>query len=212
MSLVNNIKKIRFNRSFNIVVMVVVSLSVICFGLLLGYGGAKQFSLKVQKINPLLSQQTNKSGFQPWADSLNGKMNKSVDIKITTIDGDSSDNKKLIANISVNRNMQSAVSYQWSVPENIRVIDGQLSGSLSFINASVAQQVQIEVVGLSQAEVEGGMITLRVWGQGGGSRILSSSSYAPQQMRMPASQSEEEDEELALSNPGEVGKIKGLHQ
>lgn len=212
MSLIYKIKKYRSNRSFNAVTIAWMSLVVVCIGVALGFWGAQEVSHNSQKTNPLLSKHIKRSLFQPWADSLQGKMNKAVEIKITTVDGDSSDNKKLIANISLNRSMQSAVSYQWSVPENIRVIDGELSGSLSFSNASVSQKIQIEVVGLSQAEIEGGMITLRVWGQSGGSRILSSSSYAPQQMRMPASEIEEEDEELALSNPGEVGKIKGLHQ
>ncbi len=212
MSLINKLKVFKLNLNLNVIATVSMAALVLSFGIMLGFFGAHEFSAKPQKTNPILQKNLSKSVFQPWADSLQGKMNKAVDIKITTIDGDSSDNKKLIANISLNRTMQSAVSYQWSVPENIRVIDGELSGSLNFSNVSVDQQIQIEVVGLSQAEIEGGMITLRVWGQSGGSRILSSSSYAPQQMRMPASENEQEDEELALSNSVEVGKIKGLHQ
>ncbi len=212
MSLINKLKVFKLNLNLNVIATVSMAALVLSFGIMLGFFGAHEFSAKPQKTNPILQKNLSKSVFQPWADSLQGKMNKAVDIKITTIDGDSSDNKKLIANISLNRTLQSAVSYQWSVPENIRVIDGELSGSLNFSNVSVDQQIQIEVVGLSQAEIEGGMITLRVWGQSGGSRILSSSSYAPQQMRMPASENEQEDEELALSNSVEVGKIKGLHQ
>lgn len=212
MSLINKLKIFKLNGNSNIVAMVSVAVLVLSFGVMLGFWGAQQLSAKPQKTNPFLQKNLSKSVFQPWADSLQGKMNKTIEVRITTIDGDSADNKKLIANISLNRIMQSAVSYQWSVPENIRVIDGELSGALNFSNVSVSQQIQIEVVGLSKAEIEGGMITLRVWGQSGGSRILSSSSYAPQQMRMPASENEQEVEELALSNPGEVGKIKGLHQ
>lgn len=144
-----------------------------------------------------------------WGHSPYGKINQSMEVKIEAIDGIPENDEqelKLIAQVTLNRNVDQELSYRWILPAGVSVVSGEVEDSWPGIQAGQTAQAEISLIGMSR-EGLAKTVTLQVFAtstdNGQSIKYANSGSFTTDPRSF-----EVIDEELALQKKSEVGKIK----
>lgn len=118
-------------------------------GLIIGMSGAAYFSNKEKKRHP----SSLKEGKIPWMPAPVGKHLALLKVEIAqpeVLPEAGSDEVTLTGRILVNQNLNSDLSYEWSLPEDVNLIDGQKSDTLSNVKMGQIVEVKITVSGFNK--------------------------------------------------------------
>lgn len=150
---------------------------IIFLGIIFGISGAAFFSEKSKSRNPASSLEGNPL----WVPAPIGKHLALLKVEIGKPEHipESGANEEitLVGKILVSQKIQSDLSYSWTLPEDVQVIEGQTSDSLSNVQTGQIVEVKLTVAGFNkekqrlislQASSKGGTETL------GGSAVVAS--------------------------------------
>jgi hypothetical protein len=92
--------------------------------------------------------------------------------KIESIPTSGNEEVQLVGRLFINQDISSDLSFTWTLPEEVQVVEGQLSDSLPNVQAGQIVEVRLTVTGFNSEKQR--MISLQAWAQKGDSRIGNS--------------------------------------
>lgn len=141
-------------------------------GLIFGISGAAYFSNKEKKRVPA-SVKENKI---PWVPVPVGKHLALLKVEIATpehLPEEGLDEVPLTGRIFVNQSLQGDLFYAWSLPEEVQVVDGQLSDTLAGVKMGQIVELKITVSGFNKEKQR--LISLQASGSAG-NQVLGNSA------------------------------------
>lgn len=116
------------------------------------------FGLSIGVLAGLFWQATNRAPAspkrpKPWADSLSGKMNQSMTVVITPIDGvpDHDDQElHLRAEVTLNQPIDGEIQYQWTLPAEAVVVSGEIEDSWVGLKSKQKATAEITITNVSR--------------------------------------------------------------
>lgn len=100
--------------------------------------------------------------------------------RVIHLDFKTKDSKEVIAIVSMPFDFDGEIQYQWTLGENIDVIEGTLKGSLpTGLRKDHAQQIKLVVQGFDQNQLR--HIGFEIWGDKNGRRIYADGLISSQQ-------------------------------
>ncbi|MBV2169818.1 MAG: hypothetical protein KUL82_14025 [Bdellovibrio sp.] len=148
------------------------TLTVILFGLIIGISGAAYVKDKAKAQRHPSSVGDKKI----WMPTPLGKHLALLKVEITSpesIPEAGSDEVTLTGRILVNQELQGDLSYSWSLPEDVQVVDGQVSDSFSNVKNGQIVEVKITVSGFNKEKQR--LISLQASGKKG-AEVLGNSA------------------------------------
>lgn len=148
------------------------TLTVILFGLIIGISGAAYVKDKAKGQR----QPASVSGKKIWMPTPLGKHLALLKVEITSpelIPESGPDEVTLVGRILVNQELQGDLSYSWSVPEDVQVLEGQISDSFANVKNGQIVEVKLIVSGFNKEKQR--LISLQASGRKG-EEILGNSA------------------------------------
>jgi hypothetical protein len=156
----------------------------------------------------------------PWSESLEGKMNQSITVKITPVGGvpDHDEQElRLKAEVTLNQAVQGDVQFLWTLPADASVVSGELSDVWPNMQVGQTATTEISILNVSKESVAK-TVTLHVSALGNGVKYAASGSFATnsrEQMAAAdsaASMKMQNSEELVLKKSKAAAKMEKVHQ
>lgn len=141
-------------------------------GLIFGISGAAYFSNKEKKRIPA----SVKEGKIPWVPAPVGKHLALLKVEIATpqnIPQEGNDDVELTGRVLVNQNLQGDLSYEWNLPEDVQIVEGQQSDTLAGVKMGQIVELKITVSGFNKEKQR--LISLQASGSAG-NQVLGNSA------------------------------------
>lgn len=160
------------------------------------------------------------NAFKPYpiktfGDSPFKKMNQSIAIDIfpnTSSIESNSEFTKLIAEVTLNQELQGPFTFTWKIPPGVTVINGELEGSITDLRPGVSRNLEITISQFYQ-QTEIKTLHLFVTADNQNAKISSVGSFANRTLRGNDIQTGFlKSESEHLQKKSEAGKLKRLQQ
>lgn len=141
-------------------------------GLIFGISGAAYFSNKEKKRVPS-SVKENKI---PWVPVPVGKHLALLKVEIATpehLPEEGNDDVDLTGRIFINQSLQGDLAYEWNLPEDVQIIDGEKSDTLANVKLGQIVELKITVSGFNKEKQR--LISLQASGAHG-NQVLGNSA------------------------------------
>lgn len=189
------------------------------FGLLVGVFGAHWWQNSNLR-KPASAVSFPAPQIKPWADSLSGKLNQTIQVEVVTVGGvpdhDGQD-LHLKALVTLNSAVEGEVEFQWNIPAGASVVSGELEDSFTGLLAGQTATSEIVIQGVSK-EGFAKTVSFSVSARGNGKKLSAFGAFATNsfgQMAAAAQQRdtvEEESEELVLKKSHLTDKLNKAQQ
>ena len=142
--------------------------------------GGIQYVMSSSSRKPASMLEAPKNPVQPWADSLQGKMQQAISVQLSTIGGvpdNENQEMHLRAEITLNRAINSDLEYQWELPDGVSIVSGYPADGFANVKPGQTVPIDLYVVGFAKT---GNLktITLHASGFTTDQKFQSSGSFA----------------------------------
>lgn len=110
-----------------------------------------------------------------WTPAPLGKHLAPVKVEIQSVEHiptSGNDEVQLVGRLFINQEIHSDLHFSWTLPEDVHVVEGQLSDSYSNVQAGQIVEVKITVSGFNSEKQR--IVSLQAWAQKGETRIGNS--------------------------------------
>lgn len=143
---------------------------IILSGLFLGFLGAVSFSPKEKSRRPSSLAATKNNWLPPTIEKHLALLKVEIVNPLDIPESGSDKDVTLVGRILVNQRIQGNLSFTWTLPEDIQVVDGQLSDSISNIQQGQVAEVKLTITGFNKEKQR--LISLQAFGKVGGSEEI----------------------------------------
>lgn len=188
-------------------------------GLLLGAATAWLQESQISR-HPASPFPAPKLKLKTWTDSVSGKLNQSIKVRVFPVDGvpDRDDQElRLKAEVTLNQHVDGDVHFLWTLPANASLVSGELADVWPNLQPGQTATTEISVLNVSK-ESMAKTVTLNVSAERGGVKYASSGSFATnsdEQMAAAEAQGAmkiQNSEELVLKKSKAAAKMDKVHQ
>lgn len=156
--------------------------ALVFFGIVCGWG----FSSFYESTRAPASLPAPKLRLKPWAHSTSGKLQEAISVKVYAVSGlpeNDSQELTLRAEVTLNRPLDTEAEWQWVLPEEAKLISGEVTDSWPGLEVGQTATTEISLVGVSK---EGSVKTVSFMVHGnsgsikfGGAGHFATNTYEP---------------------------------
>ncbi len=110
-----------------------------------------------------------------WTPAPLGKHLAPVKVEIQSLENiptSGSEEVQLVGRLFINQEINGDLSFSWTLPEDVQVVEGQLSDSYSNVQVGQIVEVKLTVTGFNSEKQR--IVSLQAWAQKGESRVGNS--------------------------------------